>query len=101
MREVKIGLVTDEADAAAAAITRTLEEPLYEGHPLLIDVGGGRYTEFELIRKFNRYSHQWRYDDDLRFVLRVKSDGDSIDAGQLLRAFSEVEGEWRVLPDGS
>jgi hypothetical protein len=101
VREVEIGLVTDEADAAAAAITRTLEEPLHERHPLLVSVGGGRYTEFQLIRKFNRYSHQWRYDNDLRFVLRVKTDGDSIDVAQLLRGFSEVDGEWRVLPDSS
>lgn len=64
-----------------------------------IDVGGGKYVDFELIRKFERFKRKWRYDDDLRFVLRVTTDGDSIDVKQLLDCFSAVEGEWRVVSD--
>lgn len=102
MRKVEIGLVTDAgktADAAAGAIAQTLEEPLHEGHPMKVDVGGGKYVDFELIRKFERFKRKWRYDDDLRFVLRVTTDGDSIDVNQLLDCFSAVEGEWRVVSD--
>lgn len=97
MREVEIGLVTEAPDEAAAAIARTLEER--NGEAMNINVGGGRWVGFHLIRKFNRYQHKWRYDDDLRFVLQVTTDGDSIDIEQLLRTLSPVEGQWRVLSD--
>jgi hypothetical protein len=100
VREVEIGLVPDATpDEAAVAIARTLEEPLHEDHAMNINVGGGKYVQFQLIRKFERYKRKWRYDDDLRFVLRVTTDGDSIDTDQLLRRFSAVEGEWRVVSD--
>jgi hypothetical protein len=100
VREVEIGLVPDATpDEAAVAIARMLEEPLHEGHAMKINVGGGKYVDFQLIRKFERYKHKWRYDDDLRFVLRVTTDGDSIDTDQLLRSLSAVEGEWRILSD--
>jgi hypothetical protein len=101
VREVEIGLVPDAtADEAALAIARTLEaRPVDEGHPMKINVGGGKWVAFDLIGKFERFKHKWRYDDDLRFVLRVTTDGNSIDTDQLLRSFSAVEGEWRVLSD--
>lgn len=97
MREVELGLVTDlkSADEAAVAIARMLEEPLHESHPM--KMGCGKYIDFQLIRKFERYKRKWRYDDDLRFVLRVKTDDDSIDVDELLRRVSAVEGDWRIL----
>ena len=60
-----------------------------------IDVGSGKYVDFQLIRKFKRFKREWRYDDDLRFVLRVTTDGDSLDVNPLLDYFSAVEGEGR------
>jgi hypothetical protein len=97
VREVEIGLVTERPDAAAAAIRRTLEEPQHDRERL--NMADGKYVDFQLIRKFERYKRKWRYDDDLRFVLRVTTDGDAIDVDQLLRRLSAVEGEWRVLFD--
>lgn len=97
MREVEIGLVTDAPDEAAMAIARTLEER--NGEAMNIDIGGGKWVGFHLIRKFNRYAHKWRYDDDLRFVLQVTTDGNSIDTAQLLRNLAPVEGQWRVLSE--
>jgi hypothetical protein len=99
VREVEIGLVTDvrSADAAAVAIARTLEEPAHDRERL--NLGDGRYIDFQLIRKYERFKRKWRYDDDLRFVLRVKTDGDSIDAEKLLCRLRAVEGEWRVLSE--
>jgi hypothetical protein len=98
LREIELGLVTDlkSADEAAVAIGRMLEEPLHEGHTM--NIAGGKYVDFQLIRKFERYKRKWRYDGDLRFVLRVRTDGHSIDTDQLLDRLSSVEGHWRVLP---
>jgi hypothetical protein len=98
LREIELGLVTDlkSADESAVAVGRMLEEPLHEGHPM--NIAGGKYVDFQLIRKFERYKRKWRYDGDLRFVLRVRTDGDSIDTDQLLDRLSSVEGHWRVLP---
>lgn len=99
MREVELGLSaeTEDADETAAAIARMLEDPLHERHPLKI--GDGKYVDFQLIRKYNRYAAKWRYDNDLRFILRVKTDGDTLDVDDLLQRVSAVEGEWRVVLD--
>jgi hypothetical protein len=101
VRRVEVGLVTQARWwQASEAVGRVLEEPIHEGERL--DIGGGRYVSFELLPNLSKPHREWRYADqrDVRFVLRVMTDGDSVNVDQLLRRLSPVEGEWRVLFDG-
>jgi hypothetical protein len=100
MRKVEIGLATQAGWwEAAEAVERVLEEPAQEGERL--DIGGGRYVTFELLPNLSRSQFEWHYGDqhDIRLILRVMTDGDSVDVDHLLRRLSPVEGEWRVLFD--
>jgi hypothetical protein len=101
VRRVELGLVTQARwSQASEAVGRVLEEPVHEGERL--DIGGGRYVSFELFPNLGKPDRERRYADqrDVRFVLRVMTDGDSVNVDQLVRRLSPVEGEWRVLFDG-
>lgn len=61
MREVELGLVTEDATGETAqALERALGEPLNERERL--SIRGARYVDFRLIPNFDRYHRKWRHD---------------------------------------
>jgi hypothetical protein len=79
------------------SVVRVLEEP---GAMNLVEAGGSRYVDFQLLPNWNGFRKTWRYADqrDVRLVMRVTTDGETLGFDPLLRRLSAV-GEWRVLTD--
>ena len=99
MREVELGLVADGFFEPYPAVVRVLEEP---GAMNLAEVGGSwyGYVNFQLLPNWNGFRKKWRYPDqrDVRLVMRVTTDAETLGVDPLLRRLSAV-GEWRVLTD--
>jgi hypothetical protein len=97
MREVELGLVADGFFEPYPAVVRVLEEP---GAMNLVEVGGSSRVDFQLLMNWDGFRKTWRYPDqrDVRLVMRVTTDGETLGVDQFLRRLSAV-GEWRVLTD--
>jgi hypothetical protein len=98
MREMELGLVTDRFFEAYSSVSRVLEEP--GGEMERVEIGGGRYVDFQLFPNWNRPQRTWRYPDhrDVRLVMRVTTDGEVIGLDSLMPRLRPI-GEWRVLRD--
>ena len=98
MREAELGLVTDGFFEDYAAVVQVLEEPASLTER--VECGGGRSLEIQLLPNWNGHLRTWRYPDqrDIRLVLRVTTDGETLGFDPLLRRLSVV-GEWRVLTE--